>query len=157
MTDIVKRTTLMVRDAERAAQWYESVFGMTRWMDTPFTLSGDLLAAGGKGDRTRLVIMKCDDDVIGMIGLLEWIEPKRTAPAVLPTEVAFGAPIFVVATGDARGAVERARSAGSRIHCEPRAWTVTGAAGVKKDMIGCSFFDLDGYFFEVNQTVRIHD
>ena len=59
MTDILKRTTLMVRDADRARHWYEAVFGMTAWMDVPFTLSGDQLAAGKKGDKTRLVTLKC--------------------------------------------------------------------------------------------------
>jgi len=157
MADQIKRTTFMVRDAEKAAQWYETVFGMTRWMDTPFTLSGTQLAAGKAGDKTRLVILKCEHDLIGMIGLLEWLEPKQDAPDELPTEIKFGAPIFVVTSEDARGALERARDLGSRIHCEPRDWTVTGADGRKKDMVGCSFFDLDGYFFEVNQVVKVHD
>lgn len=70
----------MVRDAEKAARWYEQVFGMTLWMDTPFTLSGNQLAAGQKGDKTRLVIIKASHDVIGMIGLLEWLDPKQDAP-----------------------------------------------------------------------------
>jgi catechol 2,3-dioxygenase-like lactoylglutathione lyase family enzyme len=153
MADIIKRTTFMVRDAERAACWYETVLGMTRWMDTPFTLSGTQLAAGKKGDQTRLVIMKAEHDVIGMIGLLEWIDPKQDAPAEPPTQIAFGAPVFVVASSDTAGAVERARALGSRIHCEPHDWTVTGADGREKQMIGASFFDLDGYFFEVNQQV----
>lgn len=156
MTDIIKRTTLMVRDGDRAAHWYETVFGMTKWMDTPFTLSGTQLAAGKKGDRTRLIILKCEDDLIGMIGLLEWLDPEMDAPEELPSEIKFGAPVFVVASEDARGALERARALGSRIHCEPREWTVTGADGKQKDMIGCSFWDLDGYFFEVNQVVKVH-
>lgn len=153
MADIVKRTTLMVRDAERAAAWYESVLGMTRAMDTPFTLSGEQLAAGAKGDRLRLVIMKAEHDQIGMIGLMEWVEPGMEAPAELPTRIAFGQPVFVVAAEDCRATVERARAAGSRIHCEPREWSVTGFGGVSQEMIGASFFDLDGYFFEVNQRV----
>ncbi len=157
MADLIKRTTFMVRDADRAAQWYEQVFGMTRWMDTPFTLSGDQLAAGHKGDQTRLVIMQCQDDKIGMIGLLEWLDPKADAPAELPTRVTFGHPIFVVEAKDARASVERARALGSRIHCEPLDWQVTGADGRLKDMLGCSFFDLDGYFFEVNQVLKIHE
>jgi hypothetical protein len=115
------------------------------------------LAAGKKGDQTRLIILKCEDDMIGMIGLLEWIEPKQDAPKELPTEIQFGAPIFVVASDDAKAALERARALGSRIHCEPRNWTVTGADGKKKDMIGCSFWDLDGYFYEVNEVVKVHD
>ena len=153
MADIIKRTTLMVRDAERAASWYETVFGMTRWMDVPFTLSGTQLAAGQKGDQTRLVILKCEHDMIGMIGLLEWLDPKLDAPAELPTRLAFGAPIFVIASSDCKAAIERARALGSHIYCEPRDWTVTGADGAEKQMIGGSFFDLDGYFFEVNQQV----
>ena len=157
MSDIIKRTTIMVRDAEAAARWYETVFGMTRWMDTPFTLSGTQLAAGKKGDQTRLVILKCEDDLIGMIGLLEWLEPRQDTPTALPNEIRFGTPVFVVASTDAPGAVERARALGSCIHCEPHQWQVTGADGRQKDMIGCSFWDLDGYFFEVNQTVKIHD
>lgn len=157
MADIIKRTTIMVRDGDKAKNWYEQVFGMTAWMDTPFTLSGTQLAAGKKGDQTRLIILKCEHDMIGMIGLLEWIEPKQDAPAELPTEIAFGTPVFVVASEDANGAVERARALGSTIHSEPREWTVTGADGKQKDMIGCSFWDLDGYFYEVNQVVKVHD
>lgn len=158
MADIVKRTTLMVRDAETAARWYESVLGMTRWMDTPFTLSGTQLAAGKKGDRTRLIIMQAQDDTIGMIGLLQWVEPPREdIPAQLPTEIGFGAPIFVVAAEDCKATVKRARDAGSRIHSEPRDWSVTGADGKVRDMTGASFWDLDGYFFEINQLIRLHN
>ncbi|PHR20554.1 MAG: hypothetical protein COA41_05175 [Sphingopyxis sp.] len=147
----------MVRDGDRAVHWYQTVFGMTKWMDTPFTLSGTQLAAGKKGDETRLIILKCEDDLIGMIGLLEWLDPKQDAPAELPTEIAFGAPIFVVAAEDAEATLERARALGSRIHCEPREWQVTGADGKQRDMIGCSFWDLDGYFYELNQIVTVCD
>ncbi len=154
MADILKRTTLMVRNVERAARWYQTVFGMTRWMDSPFTLSGEMLAAGEKGDRTRLIIMKAEHDEIGMIGLLEWIQPRQLAPTTIPTSIAFGQPIFVVAARDTRATCERARAAGSRIHCEPREWSVTGAGGETRELIGASFFDLEGYFFEVNQLVR---
>ena len=153
MTDIVKRTTLMVRDADAAARFLERVFGMTRAMDTPFVLSGEQLAAGAKGDRLRLILMKAEDDTIGMIGLMEWVEPRMDAPAEIPTRIRFGQPVFVVAAQDCRATVERARAAGAHIHCEPREWTVTGFGGVKQDMIGASFFDPDGYFFEVNQRV----
>ncbi len=153
MTDLIKRTTLIVRDADRAAAWYEQVFGMTRVMDTPFTLSGAQLAAGAQGDRTRLVILKCADETVGMIGLLQWVDPPMAAPDELPTRIAFGAPIFVVAATDCRATVGRARAAGSRIHCEPRDWTVTGFDGKQQAMIGASFFDSDGYFFEVNERV----
>lgn len=53
--------------------------------------------------------------------------------------------------------MERARARGSRIHSEPREWSVTGADGKVKDMVGASFWDLDEYFFEVNQVVKARD
>lgn len=155
MTDIVRRTTLMVRDAETAARWYEQVFGMTRWMDTPVTLSGRMLAAGAKGDRTRLVVMRCEHDHIGMIGLLQWTQPTMPAPAEPPARVEFGAPVFVVQATDCAATVERARALGSRIHAEAESWTTTGADGQTLDMIGASFWDPDGYFFEVNQRISL--
>lgn len=151
--DIIKRTTLIVRDAEASARWYEAVFGMRRWMDTPFTLSGIQLAAGKAGHVTRLIIMQARDETIGMIGLLQWVDPPMSLPAEQPTEVQFGRPIFVVAADDARATCARAEAAGSRIHCPPRDWQVRGADGQLLDMIGTSFFDPDGYFFEVNQRV----
>ncbi|ANU06400.1 VOC family protein [Paraurantiacibacter namhicola] len=158
MTDILKRTTLMVRDADVAADWYEDVLCMSRWMDVPFTLSGTQLAAGKKGDQTRLIIMQAQHDTIGMIGLLEFTDPRRPdIPDELPTEIGFGAPIFVVEAQDCRATVERARARGSRIHSEPREWTVTGADGKRKDMLGAGFWDLDGYFYEANQVVKVHD
>lgn len=155
MADILRRTTLMVRDAEVAAAWYEQVFGMTRFMDTPFTLSGRMLAAGAAGDRTRLVILRCEHDHIGMIGLLQWLNPQMPAPAELPTCIAFGAPVFVVQALDCAATVARARTLGSRIHAEAESWSTTGADGQGIDMIGGSFWDLDGYFFEVNQRVGV--
>lgn len=153
MADIIKRTTLMVRDAEAAARWYASVFGMTRAMDVPFTLSGRQLAAGRAGDRTRLILMKAEHDQIGMIGLLQWVEPPMPAPDPIPTGIAFGAPIFVVEARDCEATVARARALGSRIHCEPYDWTVKGFDGQPKNLRGASLFDLDGYFFEVNQPL----
>lgn len=152
MANLLKRTTLIVRDAETAARWYASVFGMKRWLDTPFTLSGVGLAVGQAGDKTRLIIMQCEDPVVGMVGLLQWVEPRLDAPPV-PTAVTFGAPIFVFASDDARGVLARARAGGSRIHADLHEWSFTAPDGAVKEMLSCSFFDLDGYFHEVNETV----
>lgn len=154
MADILKRTTVFVRDAERAADWYGQVFGMARWMDTPFTLSGTQLAAGQKGDQTRLIIMQAEHEAIGMIGLLQWVDPPLDAPTELPQRIAFGAPVFVMAVADCAVCVEQARALGSDIYCEPQPWDTTGADGKAKHFIGASFFDLDGYFFEVNQLLE---
>lgn len=153
IVNIIKRTTLMVRDMAVSKRWYEYVLGMSVWMETEFVLSGQGLAAGNAGDRTHLVILQAQDPKIGMIGLLEWLEPRMDAPAV-PTEVTFGMPVFVVEAGDANLIAARAEELGTRVHTPPYEWETKGAQGQMKYFIGTSVFDPDGYFYECNQVLR---
>ena len=94
MKNIIKRTTLFVRDMELSKSWYEDVLGLSVWMDDVVTLSGTGMPAGGVGDKVRLIIMKAEDSAIGMIGLLQWIDPKLPAPAKIPKTVTYGNPTF---------------------------------------------------------------
>ena len=157
MGNIVKRTTLFVRDMDKSVQWYTEVLGMTVWMDTEFVLSGEGLAAGKAGDKTHLVIMQCEDPVIGMIGLLQWVDPPLPAPEEIPTTVTYGNPTFVVQAEDARSMCEAARRLGTRIHSEPHEWSTRGHDGRTKYFVSVSLFDPDGYFYECNQVLRIED
>ena len=140
MADIIKRTTLIVRDIERSQRWYEEVFGMTVWMDTDFTLSGTGLAAGNAGDQTHLTIMQCEDAAIGMIGLLQWVDPPLPAPDDIPTTVTYGNPTFVVASNNAARVADKARELGTRVHAEPYEWSVRGQNGKMKYFLGVSVF-----------------
>ena len=157
MSDVIKRTTLIVRDIARSQRWYEEVFGMKVWMDTDFTLSGTGLAAGSAGDKTHLTIMQCEDPVIGMIGLLQWVDPPLPAPDEIPTSVTYGNPTFVVASNDAARVAEKANALGTRVHAEPHEWSVRGQNGKMKFFLGVSVFDPDGYFYECNQLLREED
>jgi len=150
--NIVKRTTLFVRDMDTSKRWYEYVLGMSTFYDKEFILSGVGLAAGNEGDKTRLVILKCDDPAIGMIGLLQWIDPVMPAPAI-EYKVGFGNPTFVVASDDAKLTHARAQEMGTHIHSAPHEWSTLGANDKMKTFIGISFFDPDGYFFEANQLL----
>jgi len=154
--NIVKRTTLFVRDMSAARHWYEYVLGMSVYYDKEFVLSGTGLAAGNAGDRTHLVILKADDPEIGMIGLLQWLEPTMPAPPV-EYKLGFGNPTFVVASDDARQTHQRAKELGTHVHSEPYEWSTQGANGKMKHFIGLSLFDPDGYFFECNQLVAEDD
>ena len=151
---IVKRTTLIVRDMAVSRRWYEYVLGMTTWLDTEYVLSGEGIAAGSAGDRTHLVIMRAEHDKIGMIGLLQWLDPPLPAPEV-PTSVQYGAPVFVVETDDAAELARRAGELGTRVHMPQRRFTVPGADGSIRHLLGTALFDPDGHFFECNQVLRI--
>jgi catechol 2,3-dioxygenase-like lactoylglutathione lyase family enzyme len=153
MVNIVKRTTLIVRDIAKSVEWYEKVLGMTRYYDDEVVLSGIGMAAGKKGDRTHLVILKCEDPEIGMIGLLHWIEPALPAPKEIPTSVTYGNPTFVVSSDDSRAAYESAVALGTHVHAEPHEWSIKGANGMMKNFLGVSLFDPDGHFYELNQLL----
>ncbi|MEO1247024.1 MAG: VOC family protein [Pseudomonadota bacterium] len=157
MASIVKRTTLIVRDIEASVRWYKDVLGLSVWMDTDFTLSGVGLACGKAGDKTHLVILQAEDPKVGMIGLLQWVDPPLPAPEEIPRTVGYGSPTFVVEAEDARASCEAARALGTRIHAEPHEWSVTGHDGRIKHFLSVSLFDPDGYFFECNQVLRIED
>ena len=152
--NLVKRTTLFVRDMAASKRWYEHVLGMRVWMDTEFVLSGEGLAAGSAGDRTHLVIMRGEHDKIGMIGLLQWLDPPWPAPPP-PTAVGYGMPVFVVESADAAEVARRAEELGTRVHSPPYVWSTRGARGELRHFIGTSVFDPDGHFFECNQVTAI--
>ena len=157
MANIVKRTTLIVRDMETSVHWYKEVMGMSVWMDTDFELSGVGMAAGKAGDKTHLVILQCEDPKIGMIGLLQWVDPPMPAPEEIPTSVTYGNPTFVVEAEDAVAMCETAKRLGTHVHSEPHEWSVRGHDGRMKYFVSVSLFDPDGYFYECNQVLRIGD
>jgi len=147
---IVKRTTLIVRDVERSQAFYRDVLGFTPWYDDSIVVSGRGLAAGQPGDRTRLVIMKAQDPVIGMIGLLQFVDRPLSAPA--PRErLGIGDIVFVMQTDDVAGVHARAVAFGARIYAAPHPFEVTGADGQRLSMPSASIWDPDDYFIEVNQ------
>ena len=154
--NVIKRTTLIVRDMEKSRRWYEYVLGMTTWLDTEFILGGQGIAVGSAGDKTHLVIMRAEHDKIGMIGLLQWLDPLLPAPEI-PTSVGYGSPVFVVETDDAAELARRAEELGTRVHTKRREFSVTGSRGETRHLAGTAIFDPDGHFFECNQMLRIEE
>jgi len=150
MHNIVKRTTLIVRDAGRSLEFYRDVLGMTVWYDDEIILGGVTLPVGAKGDRTRLVIMRAEDPVIGMIGLLQFTAPPLPEPPERQT-LGIGDIVFVMQTDDVAAVHGRLTQWGARVQAAPHAFEVRGADGSLLRMTTLSFWDPDGYFFEINQ------
>jgi len=151
MTSIVKRTTLIVRDAGRSLQFYRDVLGLSVWYDDEIVLGGVTLPVGAQGDRTRLVIMRAEDPVIGMIGLLQFTAPPLPAPAAERNTLGIGDVVFVMQTDDVEAVYARLQQWGARVQAPPHAFEVRGADGRLLRMSTVSFWDPDGYFFEINQ------
>jgi catechol 2,3-dioxygenase-like lactoylglutathione lyase family enzyme len=147
---LVKRTTLIVRDVGRSVAFYRDVLGLSVWYDDQIVLSGIGLAAGAKGDRTRLVIMKSEDPVIGMIGLLEFVEPRLAEPAAR-TRLGVGDIVFVMQGKDVASVHQRAIDFGARVHAAPHRFEVRGADGRMISMTSLSLWDPDDFFIEYNE------
>lgn len=153
MANILKRTTLIVADVERSVAFYRDLLGFRTWYDGEIVLSGRGLAAGAAGDRTRLVILQAADPVVGMIGLLQWVEPSLPPPAAPRTRLGVGDVVFVMQGDDVAATHRRREAAGARIFAEPHPFEVRGADGSVLRMLSTSFWDPDGYFIELNQRL----
>ena len=150
MPNVLKRTTLIVADLERSLAFYRDLLGFSVWYDGEITLSGQSLAAGRAGDRTRLVILRAQDPVIGMLGLLQWLEPSLPAPAQPRSRLGVGDVVFVLQGDDVVGTHRRLVAAGARVFSGPHPFEVRGADGSLLRMTSISFWDPDGYFIELN-------
>ncbi len=150
MTTLVKRTTLIVRNCNRSVTFYRDVFGLTVWYDDQLELGGVGLAAGKKGDKTHLVILRAQDAQVGMIGLLEFTEP-RMPDAPRRERLGIGDVVFVLQGDDAQGVYRRAIRFGARIYAPPHPYTVRGADGKVLSMTTVSLWDPDDYFIEYNE------
>ena len=154
MKNVLKRTTLIVRDVSRSMAFYRDVLGLAVWYDDEIVLGGVSLAAGQRGDRTRLVIMQAEDPLVGMIGLLQFTEPPLPAPEAERTRLGIGDVVFVMQTDDVGEVHRRLVAAGARVHAAPHEFSVRGAGGNEVTMTTLSFWDPDGYFFEINERHR---
>jgi len=151
MPSLVKRTTLIVRSLERSMAFYRDVLELSVYYDDEIELSGVGLAAGQRGDRTHLVIMKAADPVVGMIGLLEFTAPRLPEPAMPRSRLGIGDIVFVMQGDDVAGVNQRALQFGARVHAEPHRFDVRGADGRTLSMTSLSLWDPDDYFIEFNQ------
>ena len=122
------------------------------WYDDEIELSGVGLAAGKRGDRTHLVIMKAADPVVGMIGLLQFTEPPL--PGACWSKRSLG--IGDIGVRPCRATTCTACTSG---RCRPGpastphriAFEVRGADGRELSMTSLSLWYPDDYFIEFNQ------
>lgn len=71
----LRRTTLVVRDIETSLSFYRDALGMTVEYDQELTSPNLSLRAGDDGtNRSRLVLLKANDNFIGMLGLWQFLD-----------------------------------------------------------------------------------
>ena len=153
MNGILRRTTFVVPSAERAAAFYESVFGWTRFYDHRVAVHDGFPPAGPHNTPCHLVILKAENEHIGMIGFMQYLEPPfDTAVPTQRSKIRMGEAILVIQTPDVDAAHRLAVAGGASIAKPPTSWEVPSHDG--KSVIKLrtmSMFDPNGVYSEVNQ------
>jgi catechol 2,3-dioxygenase-like lactoylglutathione lyase family enzyme len=152
----IRRTTIIVRDIDRSLALYRDILGMKVNYDDTMSVSSPGFTQGGKPRPIRLVLLNANDPWIGWIGLLQYTDAPDRPRVRQPRHLGPGSHIIVTAVADAKAVCERATSApGVRMVSPLKESTypprTPGAAPIR--VLGCQFWDADGAYLEVNQTI----
>ena len=75
---------MIVNEIDLPLSIYKDILGMTVYYDKELVVSGNGLPTGVYNAQTRLVILQCNHPYVGMIGLLQYIDPPLPAPPPRP-------------------------------------------------------------------------
>ncbi|MBP6514014.1 MAG: alpha/beta fold hydrolase [Steroidobacteraceae bacterium] len=147
---VLRRTTLIVGDAETSMRFYRDIIGMSVYLENKGRVTASSLPSLAQpGDASRFVIMKGKHPWIGMIGLLQY---GQAAPVSdVNARLKPGDTVLMIETDDVEGIHRRMLAAGTPIHKGPETTEVTGAGGAKWTATFLFARDPDGHMIEINQ------
>ncbi len=147
---LVRRTTLIVHDIDASIRFYRDVLGFELWLENRGQVSaGSLPSNAALGGPSRFAIMKGRHPWVGMVGLLQYGDP-RPLPA-LPRKLVPGDAVLMIETTQLDAIYERMQRAGTVIHKPPQTSEVTGAGGARWLATFLFAWDPDGHMLEINQ------
>jgi catechol 2,3-dioxygenase-like lactoylglutathione lyase family enzyme len=148
----VRRTTLLVNDAEAALALYRDALGLVVIYDQ--VLQNPLPDEPGKLFERRLVLLRGNDDFIGVLGLLEYrYPPKPQRQERFDTPVP-GDPIIVINADNFDSVWPRVTAVpGVQVISEPGRIEYPRAGGGIIPVIQTMIRDPDGYWLEINRIL----
>ena len=154
----VRRTTLLVEDIDRSIDFYQRL-GLTRWFERSSrdTDEGGVIGAAdlpltADPKIGRIVIMRGNDDRIGMIGLLAYQRPPLANARGNLMGIGVGDIIIMIETDDINFVYNRLQETGARFHTPPERFEVTNPDGSIRDTGYRMFvYDPDGHLIEVSE------
>lgn len=146
----IRRTTLIVNDAEKSLALYKDALGLKVIYDQMINSPMD----NGETRKRRLVLLRANDDFIGAIGLLQYIHPLKPQRQDHFDEPVPGDPIIVINAKDLDKRWEKvASSPGVKVMSAPEIVHYPRANGEKIAVNVSMIRDPDGYWLEVNQIL----
>ncbi len=152
----LRRTTLVVRDIETSLAFYRDALGMTVEYDQELTSPGLSIRAGADGkNRSRLVLLKANDDYIGMLGLWQFLDQTDKDKAD-PDAADFtpGEIVLLFNVDNLEEAFPKAAAVdGVQVVGEPKPRKYPSPAGDIEVMVSM-LIDPDGHAVELNKLIR---
>ncbi len=151
----LRRTTLIVSDIENSLKFYRDALGMKviydNWIRTPRSAKTDAEAEVSR----RLVFVRANDDLIGIVGLLQYTKPLSPIRAPEPEEFSIGSAVLLFNTSDVETRFAAAsRVPGVEVLNEPTDVTYPSYGGGEAIDVRVSVLrDPDGFLVELNQLL----
>jgi catechol 2,3-dioxygenase-like lactoylglutathione lyase family enzyme len=142
----VRRTTLIVRDMDRSLAFWRDALGLKVVYDRMLF---------EPPNQTRLVLLRANDEFIGLVGLMERQATKATAPPVVYERASYGNVIFVINAKDQEQRLEKVRRVpGVKLQGEPERIEYPSPDGKGTIPVMVTYlWDPDGYFVELNKIL----
>lgn len=150
----VRRTTLVVRDIEASLPLYRDALGLKPVYDERI---------GGGKDKSgkvipptvRLVLLRANDDFIGVIGLMQRLNPLIPPAPPVFQKAQVGDAILVINVADLDTRFERIRATpGVKVAEEPQRVEYPAPSGKGRiPVLFSAVWDADGNFIELNKIL----
>ena len=115
-----KRTTVVVRDLKRSREFYESCLKLEVFYEGFVGNPGASSLLGYQCEGLNMVVLQSDHPQLGMIGLMEVVEPDPPLSNPKPGgPLAYGETVIVIPTSDMTALMGRLKAAEADIIGEP--------------------------------------
>lgn len=151
----LRRTTLVVADAERSLAFYRDALGMRVVYDNIIRTPRDAPDDASAERSLRLIFVEANDDYVGLIGILEYRKPEKVPPALVPAAFSIGTPVLLFNTTNLKATFDRARKVpGVEVIDEPGETFYPGYGGQGRiPVIVSTLRDPDGFTVELNEVL----
>lgn len=150
----LRRTTIVTADVERSLAFYRDALGMEVIYDQAINTPRDASVENAEIAR-RLVFLRANDDYIGVLGLLEYLKPRKDRVDLEGKAFQEGTTVLVFNHQDVAGAFERASQIeGVVVLSEPEEtqYPSYDGKGVIRVLVS-TLQDPDGIAVEINQVL----
>jgi len=151
----LRRTTLIVESMAASLAFYRDALGLSVAYDQIIRTPRDATSDEEAERSLRLVLLQANDDYIGMIGLIEYLKPRKPelAEPIEPFNIGSTVLLFNTSALDERFARARA-TPGVRVLNEPAETWYPGYRPGERIPVRVSILsDPDGYVVELNQLL----